>query len=58
MAQFDNWPMFQDFSFQEFHFPLTDMRNGKLEELSLQAKFTSIFALSITVEDFLTEKQV
>ena len=22
MAQFDNWPMFQDFSFQEFHFPV------------------------------------
>ena len=22
MAQFDNWPMFLDFSFQEFHFPV------------------------------------
>ena len=22
MAQFDNWPMFQDFSFQEFRFPV------------------------------------
>ena len=22
MAQFDNWPMFQDFSFLEFHFPV------------------------------------
>ena len=22
MAQFDNWPMFQNFSFQEFHFPV------------------------------------
>ena len=22
MAQFDNWPPFQDFSFQEFHFPV------------------------------------
>ena len=22
MAQFDNWPYLQDFSFQEFHFPV------------------------------------
>lgn len=22
MEQFDNWPMFQDFSFQKFHFPV------------------------------------
>ena len=35
MAQFDNWPMFQDFSFQEFSFPVDryeEWESGRLTD--------------------------
>ncbi len=58
MAQFDNWPMFQNFSFQEFHFPVDRYEEWEAGRIVASGEVHFDIALSIILEDFLAEKQV